>query len=205
VPSTPRKSTLTGQLLKRGLPPPEDTGQKCSEACVTKDSIISTARQNVYGQRFDVMQPGTHTLLHIPKGSGAKTMLLHVSAEAQRMGTKCSDMYFQEMNLTGAWPEAKQVGGFHFHAGEDSSVEDSKWMSFGKVDLKVVHGQTQQGIHYLNFFVKHLKHLKHLSIGGLLGEDDHSEVAKVDETCSQRINLFVQPGSPVAVSPQIDS
>merc|ERR1719188_1330015 len=44
--------------------------------------------QNIYGQKFDLMMPGEHTLIRIPRG--ANRALLAVMAEAQRLGTECA-------------------------------------------------------------------------------------------------------------------
>jgi len=72
--------------------------------------------QNIYGERFDVMKPGRHVLIHIPRGEPDKSTLLRVEAEARRLGGQCSDMYFQSLNVTGAWAEAKQPGGYHYES-----------------------------------------------------------------------------------------
>jgi len=137
-----------------------------------------------------MMQPGRHVLIHIPRGGSAKNTLLHVEAEANRLGGQCSDMYFQSLNVTGAWAEAKQPGGYHY---ESQSVvnETPEWISFGKLKLKIVHGRTEQGAPYLNFYVKHLGRAG-LAVGGLLGEDDHSDVEMPPEDCAQRISLLAQ-------------
>jgi len=99
-------------------------------------------------------------------------------------------MYFQVLNVTGAWAELKQTGGYHFEA-ENVGSETSKWIAFQKVELKVVHGRTQQGTLYLNFYVKHLGRTG-LAVGGLLGEDDHSDAESAPEECKQRISLLAQ-------------
>eukprot|EP00959_Pyramimonas_sp_CCMP1952_P297873 6231215-Pyramimonas_sp.AAC.1 len=70
--------------------------------------------QNIFGERFDLMQPGKHVLIQIPKGASAETTLINVEALVQQLGGHCADMYFQEMNITGAWAEARQAGGLRF-------------------------------------------------------------------------------------------
>merc|ERR1719356_2101195 len=57
--------------------------------------------QNIHGEKFDLMKPGKHLLIHIPRRSVHKVML-RVDAEAKRMGTQCADIYFQDLNITGA-------------------------------------------------------------------------------------------------------
>ena len=134
------------------------------------------------------MQPGRHVLLHIPKGSDARSILLRVEAEVQRLGPECGDMYFQHINITGAWVEAKQQGSLQFHAGESRGKEESMWMAFGIVQLKVVR-VNWQGIHYLNLFAKHLGQTG-FTVGGLLGEDDHTQEATPEKDCIPKLDLY---------------
>jgi hypothetical protein len=143
--------------------------------------------QNVHGERFDLMKPGKHLLIQIPRKRSENT-LLRVDAEAQRMGGQCTDMYFQELNITGAWAETKQSGGFHYHA-QDVDVKPPHWSHFGTVQLKVSHGRTQQGIKYLNFYVKDLTRTGY-AVGGLLGDDDHEEAATPPQECVRNLALF---------------
>jgi len=148
--------------------------------------------QNIYGQRFDLMQPGRHTLIRIPAGApDAAALLLGVSAKVRQVGAACSDMYFKELNVTGAWAEAKQAGGFQFRAEEASSCDGESWkmsLGDGKLDLKVAHGCTSQGARYLNFYVKHLGRVG-MAVGGLLGEDDHTAAATPQERCQKMLTL----------------
>ena len=53
--------------------------------------------QNVHGERFDLMKPGKHLLIQIPRKSSENT-LLRVEAEARQLGGLCADMYFQDLN-----------------------------------------------------------------------------------------------------------
>merc|ERR1719343_1963249 len=78
--------------------------------------------QNVHGERFDLMKPGTHVLINIPRGATAERTMLRVQASARQVGGQCADMYFQEVNVTGSWAEAKQAGGYHYGA-EHGEVE----------------------------------------------------------------------------------
>merc|ERR1740121_1675181 len=141
--------------------------------------------QNVYGERFDLMRPGRHVLIHVPRGERVENTLLRVEADARQMGEQCTpEMYFQELNITGAWAEAKRTGGLHFHA-EDALGEKPNWEQFGEIELKVSHGRTQKGIQYLNLYVKHLRRAG-FAVGGLLGLDDHTLAAKPWEECLRR-------------------
>jgi len=142
--------------------------------------------QNVYGEKFDLMQSGEHILIQIPRKLSEQT-LLRVDAEAQRMGGQCADIYFQWLNITGAWANAKQLGGFHYHA-QDFNDKPPHWAHFGNVQLKVARGHTQEGITYLNLYVKGLAHAG-FTVGGLLGDDDHTEAATSPEGCAHRLAL----------------
>jgi len=166
-------------------PPPPPLAQ----ASATGDPHL----QNIYGERFDLLRPGKHVLINIPRGALIESALLQVEAETRQMGGKCADMYFQELNITGEWVEStKQTGGLHFSA-YDVVDGKSSWEKFGKVELKVVHGRTHQGTQYLNLYVKHLDRTG-LAVGGLLGEDDHSEAAASPKECAQTLSL-IQGGS----------
>jgi len=137
--------------------------------------------QNIYGERFDLMQAGRHVLVHIPRGARSEGTLLRVDAQAERLGELCADIYFQELNITGKWVEAHQAGGLQYRAA-DAVAGDPKWMQFGKADIKVKHGHTLQGIRYLNVYVRHLDRTG-FSVGGLLGEDDHSLAVTPPKDC----------------------
>ena len=143
--------------------------------------------QNIHGERFDLTKPGKHVLINVPRGVGAGEALLRVEAEAHLMGGSCEDMYFQGVNITGAWAEAKQPGGYAFVSGITDN-EIPNWLLFGKVELKVAHGHTHSGIKYLNVYVRNLGRAG-FPVGGLLGEDDHSEVATLPEACKRKMQL----------------
>jgi hypothetical protein len=134
------------------------------------------------------MQAGRHVLIHIPRGAGTEGTLLRVEAEARSFGEACTEMYFQELNLTGRWTETRQDGGLRFRAAE-AVPEEPKWLHFGRVDLKVVHGHTLKGVRYLNIYAKHLESTG-FSVGGLLGEDDHSKVATPPAGCHRKVSLL---------------
>jgi len=143
--------------------------------------------RNVLGERFDLMKPGRHVLVTIPRFQPAESALLHVEADARKMGGYCSDMYFRQLNITGSWAEAKRTGGLHFDA-RDVRHETAKWEHFGHVDVKVVHARTLGGLEYLNFYVKNLGRAG-FAVGGLLGMDDHTEAAMPSEGCHNTLSL----------------
>jgi len=166
----------------------DPSGGPCSGISIGAAAVGDPHLQNVHGERFDLMKEGKHVLISIPRGMSAANALLYVQADARRLGGKCADMYFQELNMTGAWAEAKQAGGYHYSISQHV-VDTPEWLAFGKVELKVVHGRTISGLRYLNVYVKHLGQAGY-AVGGLLGEDDHSDVAQPPVSCRQKMSLL---------------
>jgi len=143
--------------------------------------------QNIHGQHFDLMKPGKHVLIHIPRRARIAMTSLKVEGDVQQLGGPC-EMYFQELNITGKWVKAERSGGLNFRANGPRGKMESKWLQLGEVRMKIVHGRTNKGTRYLNFYVKGLS-TTHLVVGGLLGEDDHSEEAQRPRSCGHRIAL----------------
>eukprot|EP00959_Pyramimonas_sp_CCMP1952_P443116 9276922-Pyramimonas_sp.AAC.1 len=77
--------------------------------------------QNIHGERFDLMTPGRYVLINIPRGEEGDRAMLRVQADAVRLGTNCGDLYFQSMNVTGAWAEAEQSGGCHYSVSQSDA------------------------------------------------------------------------------------
>ena len=146
--------------------------------------------ENIHGERFDLMKPGKVVLVQIPRGSSADDSLLTVEADAHQLGGFCADMYFQMLNITGAWADKVRAGGITFTTREarEGTFQISSWTKFGPLELKVAHGHTHEGIKYLNFYVKHLG-LAGAVVGGLLGEDDHVDAATPGEGCKKTMAL----------------
>ena len=141
----------------------------------------------MHGERFDLTYPGKHLLINISRKTPPKNALLRVDAEAIKIGGQCTDIYFQEINVSGSWASEKQAGGYR-HTIKSAFKEAPKWVVLGNISLKVAHGRTQNGFAYLNFYAKHLGQAG-FAVGGLLGEDDHDEVSKPQEGCVSRIQL----------------
>jgi hypothetical protein len=147
--------------------------------------------QNVFGQRFDLMQPGEHSLLQIPRGVRPNKALLRVVVSASRVGANCLEMYIMKVNVTGGWVEKAGRSRLHFEGGVSDVSQSSlysTWLHFGPVDLKVVQGTTVDGMAYLNFFVRKLTKTRY-HVGGLLGEDSHDVVATPSGRCLKSLNL----------------
>eukprot|EP00959_Pyramimonas_sp_CCMP1952_P358426 7504776-Pyramimonas_sp.AAC.1 len=88
--------------------------------------------ENVHGERFDLMKPGKHVLINIPREARAESAMLRVGANAHRLGLSRAGMYFQELNITGLWAEAKHAGGFQYDSSSGVN-QSAAWMIFGKV------------------------------------------------------------------------
>jgi len=178
IPALPASVNLVA-LAPTSSPTPSPTA-------VSVDAKGDPHLTNVHGEKFDLMASGKHLLIRIPR-TRAEKALLRVDAEAQRFGGQCADIYFQDMNITGAWADAKQTGGFRYQAAENHAKR-AHWVKLGPMQLKVAHGHTQTGVTYLNIYVKNLERAGY-AIGGLLGEDDHSVAEKTPEACAQRMAL----------------
>jgi hypothetical protein len=155
---------------------------------------------NVHGQRFDLMQPGNHTMILIPRGASPSRALLGVVARAEHIGKGCSDMYIEDLTITGEW-----VAGVHGarrlnsnwgvrysaqkppHRGSSSAG----WNTYGKIRMKVTWGHTAKGVKYINLLVHNLVHAGH-TVGGLLGEDDHTAASTPMRGCQQFLSLLSQ-------------
>jgi len=142
--------------------------------------------QNMLGQRFDIKQPGKHTLIQIPRYASVTNTLLRVQALAAQDGGECSEMYFKTINITGEWADEDQNGGYTYAA--DVPGKSHGWQSVGRVHIKVAWGRTSAGTTYLNFFVRHLKGSGH-DVGGILGMDDYRLAAKASVACEEIVML----------------
>lgn len=150
---------------------------------------------NVHGQKFDILRPGVHVLLQLPRGT-EHDVLLRVEAHAAQLGGACADIYFQALNMTGRWVREAQgqntkARGLRFHANKPivNNGHGTTWMSFGRVELKVVWGHTKSGLEYLNLFARRLSKAG-MPIGGLLGLDDHTAAATPSARCKRTMTLL---------------
>ena len=167
--------------------PPMATTPAPPAASATGDPHL----QNIHGERFDLMRSGKAVLIEIPRGQPFEKSWLTVEADAHRLGSQCADMYFQSVNITGAWADKVRAGGLAFTAAgsRDETLQAAQgWTSFGPLKLKVVHGRTSNGIKYLNFYIKHLSEAG-AAVGGLLGEDDYTEAATPEKGCLKSMSL----------------
>merc|ERR1719356_392820 len=157
---------------------------------------------SVTGAKFDIMRSGNHTLLHVPQHSLQESALVFVRAFVKHEGATCLDMYIKSLHITGKWAEERQRGGFNFFANRSGRVSEG-WLSFGKLDLKIVYGTTVSGVGYLNMFARHLGKLG-MPIGGILGLDGHESAATPEVHCQQRITLMSALGEDISAYSQVE-
>jgi hypothetical protein len=141
---------------------------------------------NMYGERFDVYSAGVIVLLQIPRWVGPQGTLLHLEANAKRMGGMCSEVYFQIVRISGAW--TNRSDGLTFIAKSDDKPNRMTWTRFGRIDIKVVNGKTREGLDYLNVYARNLGNAKH-PVGGLLGGDTDTGATTPGEKCSHTLSL----------------
>lgn len=152
---------------------------------------------NVRGQRFDLRQPGVHTMILIPRAAATGAALLRVVAFAVQHGGVCGDSYIQNLTISGGWTRHTREPSRHDHSirYSASSVhpqgggDATPWTGYGSVSLKVKWGRTAEGVRYLNLLVRNLHNAGH-SVGGLLGDDDHTRESLSSEHCSKIMELF---------------
>ncbi|CAK0812812.1 unnamed protein product, partial [Prorocentrum cordatum] len=191
--------TATPTPSSTATPSPSPSPTSALPATAMPSATGDPHLQNIHGERFDLTKPGTYVLINIPRGKGADSAMLRVQADAVRLGKHCGDLYFQELNVTGRWAEAKQAGGYHYSVSQQEATS-SGWVEFGKVALKIVVARTQRDVQYLNVFAKRLGQ-SGFAVGGLLGEDDHEEASSPPEACVKRVSLAKGAGPVVQTLP----
>jgi len=138
---------------------------------------------NMYGQRFDLMKPGVHLLAQIPRHADSSSSLLSISADVQRLGGQCADIYIQAVNVTGGWVPHNRLT---YAVG--TVPKQAHWQELNKVSLKVAQGRTTTGLAYLNVLLRNLDKVSY-PVGGLLGLDDHTEAATPEVGCRKSVAL----------------
>jgi hypothetical protein len=112
-----------------------------------------------------------------------------VQAKASFVGARCADLYFTEINISGSWARRHKPSDLRFSVDEAARPRAAKWIAFHKeLKVKVVHGHTEQNTRYLNVLVKGLGSTR-APVGGLLGEDDHTEAATPVAGCKKLVTL----------------
>jgi hypothetical protein len=163
-----------------------DRGQANASSSGVAEARGDPHMMNIYGQRFDLMRAGSHTLVHIPRNAKPVKTLFDVTVDVERTGSTCADMYIQSINVTGHWAASTPSGGRFYSVKRPQ--KNAGWQKVGRVSVKVIHGSTQDGTKYLNFLIRDLSKVA-TPIGGLLGEDDHTAASKPDPSCVHRTFL----------------
>jgi len=184
VPATPATVNLVA-LAPTAAPTPSPPTPSPTLSPTT--NVVSGAGDphlsNMRGEHFDVYQLGKMALIHVPRLAEPAHTLLLVEADARIMGGVCS-IYFQVLSISGLWTnQSKPVEFFANPHGTPEGRKWKEWMRFGPIDLKVTH--QKKGVDFLNVFARNVDQSGY-EVGGLLGLDDHREVAKRPSQCAHR-------------------
>jgi len=147
---------------------------------------------NIYGEHFDIYQPGAYVLLQVPRGASLDATRLLVKASVEQLGAACGEMHFTEVNISGVWTRHRASG--LAWTVDSIGPGHAKWSTFHSIHVKVVRGHTLAGTRYLNVFVRGLDKAK-FAIGGLLGEDDHTAASTRSTDCKKTVSLL-EPALP---------
>jgi len=141
---------------------------------------------NVLGEKFDLLQRGSHVLIQVPKGTDAEHALLRVEANVTG-GSPCEYTFIQGLHITGQWaqqrvgkPHAMYYSAHPFGKG-DTLHPHVQFVHIGPVQMKITQASMASGLTYLNFKIDGLNKVN-TPVGGLLGTDDHT-LASSKEAC----------------------
>jgi len=165
---------------------------------------------NVNGEIFDIWRLGAVELLRIPRNSHNHPQIrftANVSSDhGTQSDTRCTARYMTSMRFSGSWFGNQEVyitlvaGEMRVHVGKKSlsplekvQIEKSLVVSrpseslvtvlAGDATINVMHDDAVFKPHfYLNADVRNLASLG-LKIGGVLGLDDHTDVARKPASC----------------------
>lgn len=135
------------------------------------------------GEKFDLLQRGTHVLVQVPRGADPEHTLLRVEANVTG-GKSCDYAFITNLTITGKWSQTSKPHGIQYAAEAwGTHARPGPFLNFGPLTLKIAHGKMESGLTYLNFRIAKLGQLD-LPVGGLLGSDDHTN-ASSKEDCLQ--------------------
>jgi len=93
---------------------------------------------NVRGERFNIMQIGSHVLMELPRGSKLHQVHLRVDADVEQFGD-CRTLYMQGLQVTGKWLESPGLpGSLEFRARGGN-------LSFGGPGIDAGHALLRAG------------------------------------------------------------
>jgi len=170
---------------------------------------------NIRGEKFDIWRLGTVQLLRLPETDNHHPQFrftANVSSEHDTQSDSgCAARYMTSMRFSGSWFGNQEVyirlvaGEMRVHVGDKSLITLEKvpigkslsvfrpsealvTVSVGDATINVMPDNAVFKPHfYLNTEVRNLSSLG-LKIGGILGNDDHTEVAQKPASCE---NQFV--------------
>jgi len=168
---------------------------------------------NVNGEIFDIWRLGAVELLRIPRNSHNHPQIRFTANVSSDHGTqsdlRCTARYMTSMRFSGSWFGNQEVyitlvaGEMRVHVGKKSlsplekvQIEKSLVVSrpseslvtvlAGDATINVMHDDAVFKPHfYLNADVRNLASLG-LKIGGVLGLDDHTDVARKPASCEHQ-------------------
>jgi len=131
------------------------------------------------GEKFDVLERGTHVFVQIPRGADPQHTLLRIEANVTG-GKTCAYTFITNVVVTGKWAAGRNPEGILQYAarpfGRGKRGKQKVYLPLGPVVLKIAHGSLPSGLTYLNLKVHHLSTVD-LPVGGLLGVDDHTNAS----------------------------
>lgn len=87
---------------------------------------------NLEGSKFEILQVGTFSFLHITKEEAPDTALLALNARIARVSNRCTAAYIQDMSLTGSWiSEVSNASRIDFRAVNRKEKRDSFEINVG--------------------------------------------------------------------------
>jgi len=181
---------------------------------------------NIKGDAFDIYRTGVWEFLRVPREATSNIADFRIMANVSNIGDevdRCTKaLYINRFTLGGNWLNNQDLdvrvlnGAMSVYVGKTRMVASSKPFFFGKsphgllrLDMQragfmtirigsatIALGVDQKPVHnYLNLQATGLSNLGY-SLGGLLGEDDHSWISMRPAACSQKYKTF-EAGSSV--------
>lgn len=167
---------------------------------------------NIHNDHFDLLQPGTHLLLQVPHRRDCQQPLLWIEADANYLWRPCKELFFRRLRMRGAAIPGGALLSFSSNKTETnnllvngrpvttaarlrqviprSRLRTNKRgrmtravLMLGPITLEVAwkHNiRSDEG--YLNFVAWNLGR-SGLSVGGLLGSDDHAQASTAPSEC----------------------
>jgi len=144
--ATTRITTTTAPSHEAPPPVPSPQAEAQPQHSVADESLPQSPIQvtgdphviNVRGERFNIMQTGSHVLMELPRGSKPHQVHLRVDADVEQFGD-CHTLYMQGLRVIGKWLESPGFpGSLEFRAGGGN-------LSFGGPGIETGHALLRAG------------------------------------------------------------